>query len=209
MNIKTIFNTPKIIGVLGDVNEAKSNLLYYIITELKKEFNFNLFCYGLRLNVPGAKNIYSVVELENITDSIIIVDELSSLFDLENRKSKRLIENTLRLINHNNNILLLCGVPENFKKFISAKLNQIFFKKCTISDCINGSTTKNIINFYNGYEKGSEVLNIAKNKTLFYDGQHYHMIEVPYLKEYDTKKDNLSILERKQKEPILKKELKI
>jgi hypothetical protein len=208
MNIKTIFNKPKIIGLLGDVNEGKSSLLYYIISELKKEFNFNLFCYGLRLNVAGAKNIYSVVELENITDSIIIVDELSSLFDLENRKSKRLIENTLRLINHNNNILLLCGVPENFKKFISAKLNQIFFKKCTISDCINGSTTKNIINFYNGYEKGSEVLNIAKNKTLFYDGQHYHIIEVPYLKEYDTKKDNLSILERKQKEPI-KKDLKI
>ena len=35
-------------AVIGDVNSAKSNLLYHIIGELKKEGTFKLFTYGLR-----------------------------------------------------------------------------------------------------------------------------------------------------------------
>ena len=38
-----------------------------------------------------------------------------------------MIENTLRLINHNNNILLLCGLPKNFKKIIAGKIDEFTF----------------------------------------------------------------------------------
>jgi len=115
--LKTLFKDCRIIGMVGDVNTGKSMALYHILTELKKTYQFKLFSYGLRCNL-GEQKIYSVEELEAIRNSIVVCDEFFTLFDLENRKKRKLIENTLRLISHNNNILILTGLPENFKKFI-------------------------------------------------------------------------------------------
>jgi hypothetical protein len=208
MNIKQLLNKPKVVAVVSDVNQGKSMFLYYILEEAKKQHTFNLFYYGLRLDIEGveAQRIYSVAEMEQIRNSLIVIDELSSLFDLDNRKNKRQIENTLRLINHNNNILILCGVPENFKKFLCGKVDAIFYKKTTIADFINGTTLKQNLLSYKGYERGSEILNLEVNKALFYDGRHYEVIYVPYYQQYDSKKDNVEILQQKQNVVIHKKE---
>ena len=194
MNINKLFNKPKIVGIIADVNQGKSMLLYNLIEQAQKEHKFNLYCYGLRLNVVNATHIFSVAELESVQNSIIIVDELSSLFDLDNRKVKKMIENTLRLINHNNNILILCGTPENFKKFLSGKIEVMMFKRTTIADCIQGSVVKQRLTSYKGYELGSELLNLKIDEALMFDGEHYNVFNVPYLKKYDSKKDNNSIL---------------
>jgi hypothetical protein len=195
MNQK-LFDKPKVISIVADVNQGKSMLLYNLLNDLKG-FSFSLYTYGLRLKVDNATQIYSVAELETITNSVIVIDELSSLFDLDNRKIKAKIENTLRLINHNNNILILCGVPENFKKFISGKIDIFIYKKTTIADLINGCRVKNILMSYKGNEMGSEVLNLPINKALVYDGTHYSTFEVKYLPEFDTKADNKQILQEK------------
>lgn len=196
--IKKLFNKPKIISVCADVNQGKSMLLYHIMETLHKDSKFTLFTYGLRLKYANAQQIYSVSELEQIRDSIIVIDELSSLFDLDNRKVKKQIENTLRLLNHNNNILILCGTPENFKKFISAKIDYVIFKKTTIADFINGSRLKNILTAYKGNERGSELLNLRINEALLYDGLHYSLMEVPYYKKFDSKADNQTIVQPKR-----------
>lgn len=195
MKLKEIFDKPKIIGVCADVNTGKSMLLYHLLETISKDNRFKLFTYGLRLDFKGSQQIYSVQEMEGITDSLIIVDELSSLFDLDNRKTKKLIENSLRLINHNNNILVVCGTPENFKKFISAKIDMVFYKKTTFADFINGSRLKNILTAYKGNERGSELLNLRINETLFFDGDHYIKLNVPYYAQYDSKSDNCKILQ--------------
>ena len=194
--ITKLFNKPKVIGIIANVNEGKSMLLYHILETLSKEHCFKLYTYGLRIKVFDSQQVYSVQEMEDIKDSIIIVDELSSLFDLDNRKVRRQIENSLRLINHNNNILILCGVPENFKKFISGKLDIIIYKKTTFADLINGCRVKNVLMSYNGYQRGSELLNMPINEALLFDGKHYEVLKVPYYKKYDTKVDNVSILQK-------------
>lgn len=191
--LTTLFNKPKIISVVGDVNQGKSMLLYHLLEELGKGTTFKLYTYGLRLNYGNSQQIYSVAEMEDIRDSLIIVDELSSLFDLDNRKVKKQIENSLRLINHNNNILVVCGTPENFKKFISAKVDLVFFKKCTLSDFVNGSRLKNVVVSYKGNERGSEVLNLKVSEALLYDGKHFNKLNVPYYAKYDSKKENKQI----------------
>lgn len=200
MEIKKLLSKPAVYGVIADVNQGKSMLLYHLIEETLKIGTMSLYYYGLRIDVEPnrllkSQRIYTTAELENIRDSLIIVDELSSLFDLDNRKTRKNIENTLRLINHNNNILILCGTPENFKKFLSAKLNKVFFKKTSIQDAINGSTIKNMLMNYKGYERGSELLNLRIDQALFFDGKHYSMLEIPYYKQYDSKKDNVSIIQ--------------
>ena len=203
MKLNKLFDKPKIIGVCADVNQGKSMLLYDILDQLKG-FDFNLYSYGLR-NDLGEQKIYSVEELEVIENSIIIADEFFTLFDLEDRKKRKLIENTLRLINHNNNILVLCGLPENFKKFISAKLDLVFFKKCTIADFINGSRIKNFCMSYKGSELGSAVLNIKIDDVLCFDGKHYNKSKVNYHKKHDTKIKNVQILCKKRSKKCAKK----
>ena len=196
--IQTLFETPKIIGLVGDANEGKSNLIYYLIGELNKH-SVNIYAYGLRsYSHPNIKEVYSIQEIEQISNSVIIVDEMFSLFDLENRKVRVQIEKTIRLIFHNNNVLFLCGLGENFKKFISAKLHYILFKKVTFADLINGSKVKNVIYNYNGAEKGSSILNLKPEQAIFYDGLHYEKIIIPYLQKYDLKAKNVPILVQKK-----------
>jgi len=192
--MKKYFNKPRIISIVGDVNEAKSMLIYNIIKELRKDSKFNLVTFGLRKKIPYSSVIHSLEELEECENSIIFVDEYDTIFDLDNRKKKRQVEQTLRLINHKNNILVLVGLPENFKKFISNKLDVIMYKKCKLGDFINGSRIKNVCMSYKGYELGSSTLNIDKGKVLVFDGKHYKMVNIDYLKEYDTKLKNKPLL---------------
>lgn len=193
-DIIELFDKPKIICLVGNINEGKSNMLYYLIEELRKTKTFNLYTYGLRNEIKDTTKIYSVTELEQIRNSLIIIDEVMTLWDLDERKCKRTIENSLRLIHHNNNILVICAVPENIKKFISSKVNCIIYKKVTFEDFINGSSIKRNILNYKGAEAGSSVLNLSVNEALVYDGLHYTKINVPYLEVYDTKKDNENVL---------------
>jgi len=192
MKILDLFNKPCIIGVVANVNEGKSNLIYSIIKDLKGLGNENIYSFGLKKSL-GENKFYSVEELENIKDGVIFLDEMMTLFDLNNRKIVRQIESTIRLVNHNNNILVLCGLPENFKKFLASKVNYWLFKKVTFADFINGSIGKRIITNYQGMEKGTEILNLNVNEVLVYNS-HYFKLEVPYIKEMDTKKDNKQIV---------------
>ena len=194
MNTTELFKRPSIIGIVANVNEGKSNLIYYMLSELQRTGTFKLYTYGLRLHFKGSIEINSVEELEQIKNSVVIVDEFFNLFDLDNRKVKGQIENTLRLIHHNNNILVLAGVGENFKKFISSKLNIIIYKKVTFADLINGSAVKNKIMNCQRQEKGATLLNLEVNEAIIFDGLHYYKINVPYLAQFDTKKNNQVIV---------------
>jgi len=196
--ITKLFKEPKVIGIIGNANTGKSNLIYSILNELSKSYSFNVYTYGLRCRYQNTIDFHSIAELEQIKNSLVIIDEMSTLFDLDNRKEKRNIENTLRLIFHNNNILILVGCGENFKKFISAKLDVMIFKKVTFADMINGSSAKYVMMGYNGDEKGSKVLNLNEEEAILYDGLHYQKIEIPYMKGFDTKAKNVPIFVSKK-----------
>ena len=76
---------------------------------------------------------------------------MSSIFDLEDRKKRKLIERTFRLIFHNNNVLVLVGLPENYKKFISSKLGVIIYFKSTIADfTIDGNASNSVTSIDSG-----------------------------------------------------------
>ena len=191
--MKEYFDKPKIIGICADVNQGKSNLIYHMISELQKQGEFSLYTFGLKNQIQNATEFFSIDELEQIENSIIIIDETFNLFDLEDRKQKQLIETTLRLINHNNNILVVCALPENWKKFLGSKLDVLFFKKIKLHDLINGSRVKQIVTSYKGVEKGNSTMSLKIDETLVYDGKSYHKMKVPYYAKYDTKRKNVEI----------------
>ena len=190
-----IFDKPKLIGIISDINQGKSNLIYHMIETLRKKHDFNLVTYGLKYK--QGQEIFSLEELEQIKNSIIILDETFNLFDLDNRGKKRQIEQTLRLIHHNNNLLILSILPENCKKFLASKFTMLIFKKSTIADFINGSMVKRVINQYCGAERGNTVLDIPLDKALIFDGNGYNMIDVDYYEKFDSKKNNAPLLRQK------------
>lgn len=190
------FKKPEVIGIIAEVNEGKSNLIYDLIKKLQKNYSFNLITFGLKFEVENVKVINSLEQIEEVRDSLIFLDEFHTLFDLNNRKKRRQIEKTLRLICHNNNILVLVGVPENFKKFISSKITTCFYKKVRINSLINGSSIKNHLVSYEGHGMGNKILNLTKGEVLVFDGD-YKIFNVPYLKEFDSKLKNKDIFVQK------------
>lgn len=190
---------PKVVGIVADPHQGKSNLIYYAIDELQRRYRAEIWTYALRAELHGTQKVSSVEKLETLRNSVIFIDEFYSLFEMDNRKKTPLIEKTLRRIFWSNNMLVLCGLPQNFNKFISGKLSHVIFKQCTLVDFINGSRVKNIAYSYREDELGSAMLAIPKNKALIFDTGTltYSMVHIPYLKEKDLKLKNPPILERK------------
>jgi hypothetical protein len=189
----------RVIGICADPNAGKSNLIYDTIQKLQERYDAKIYTYGLRAYVPGTQVIYSVEELEKIHNSIIFIDEFYSLFELTNRKKTEQVEKSLRLIYHKNNIMVLCGLPHNFNKFISGMLNAIVFKACTLVDFINRSYVQRVaFSYKNDAIMGQSTMSIPKDEAVIFDGEHYTLIDVPYVEFGDTKRNNPSILIEKQ-----------
>ena len=196
MNIKEIFDGVKVISIIANQNSGKTNMIYHLIDELTKlERKPNIYEYGLRIDLDNVEKVQSLIKLETIRDSVIFIDEFVDLFRLDDRRNKLLVETTIRKIYHNNNILILIGLPENYNKFICGKTHLFGFKAVTIADLINGSKAKEIVMGYCGNERGNYVLDLPKNQILFTDGIDYEKVEIPYMQDYDSKKDNKTIVE--------------
>jgi len=198
MKITEFYNRPKTIAIVADVNFGKSTMISYTMEQLRTCGQpFNLVSYGLPREIEfGQKRIWSLSELESTKNSVIFVDEFANLIDLEDRKKVKMVETTLRLVNHptHNNIIVFSGLPVNFKKFIAAKMETWMFGKCTIDDFINGSTGKKIIQMYSGAEKGSAILSVEQGEMLIFDqGNYYPRVPFSYKEKYDVKKDNTPI----------------
>ena len=189
----------RVVGIIADPNAGKSNMIYHTIQSLQERYNANIYTYGLRAYVPGTTTIYSVEELEKISNSIVFIDEFYSLFELTNRKKQEQVEKSLRLIYHKNNIMVLCGLPHNFNKFISGMLNAIIFKQCTLVDFINRSYAQRVaFSYKNDAIMGQSTMSIPKDEAVVFDGLHYTLIDVPYMEHGDTKKNNPPILVERQ-----------
>ena len=197
MNTERILNND--LGILmSRSDEGKTHTLCGLITEYKKQFNGNVTTFGFRdelIDLLNVKSFSSLIELEEIRNSIIIVDEVGSLFDLENRTKRHLIESTLRLVNHRGNKILLSGLPSDFKKFLCAKAKVFIFKTLMISDLINGSLAKEILLQYRGPGLGTYTLLFDKGTMLCYDGTFWKE-NCSYNEKYDTKKNNENLFKK-------------
>jgi len=181
-------------------SEGKTMALVNFILSLQDKYDTPIWCFGLKQELVSKlkiKPFQSLIELEKIRDSFIIIDEVGLLFELDNRKNKKQVDLTLRMVNHNNNKILLSGLPSDFKKYICAKAKYYLFKGLKISDLINGSEAKEVVNQYRNELKGTFMLNVPIDKMLCYDG-NYWIEHIDYLKQYDTKRDNSDLFQLKK-----------
>ena len=186
--------------VLGGSNSGKTMLLCNLITDYRKNFTGDVHCFGFRPTLAKdlkVKTFSSLLELEQLKNSIIVIDELNRLFDLNNRKKHSQVETILRMVNHNGNKLVLCGLPTDFKKFLCAKASCIIYKKLNFYDLINGSMAKLILEQYAEAENGVFCFGCAINEALCWVQEGFWKETVQYKKEWDTKYHNPSLFVEK------------
>lgn len=194
--VPRLFDAPKVIGICADVGQGKSNMIYALLDSLQKDYKFtrqNLYTYALPMSV-GQQMIFSVEELELIENSVVILDEFYLFLNMDDRKRVKQLAEMLQRIKHANNVLVMCGLPHNFNKFISSQLELKIYKQTTIKNLINGSPMKDVITAYNGPEKGSTILRLPQNQALVYGllgegtgNAHYTITTIPYMKQFDVK----------------------
>jgi len=200
-DIKPLLKSPSIISIVGDTDSGKSNLVYHMIEETRRRTSgTRIYTYGLRSDIAGVIEITSLEELELLERAVVFLDEFWFLFRMDDRKKDNIdkIRRTLQLIKHRKNVIFLIGLPDNFNKYLSSFVNICIFKKCTISNMINGSPMKRNVLKSERPELGSEFLSVLPEHALVYDPRKipfWKMYDVPYLKKHDTKAE---------KEPFIK-----
>ena len=201
MNIDRILNNDITI-LMSEINQGKSMCLINIVIEYMTHYLGDVYVYGLMpevlIQMDTVRPFSSVLELEHLQNGIIIIDELNSLFNLNNRKEHRMIEKTLRMTAHHNNKIVMAGVPDNFRKFLSSLATGFMFKSLNLGSLINGSHGKRILEQYRLPEMGAFTLSIPKNKVLCYseeivDGSKFWMDDVVYFEQFDTKLKNSNL----------------
>jgi hypothetical protein len=185
---------------LARTNEGKTMTLCHLISLYKKYYSGDVVAFGMDGELTkklGVRAIYSLIELEQVKSSIVILDELGILFDLTDRKKRGMIDTFFRKLDHNGNKCIGTGLPSDFKKFLCAKAKCFIFKGLNVNDLINGSLAKSILTQYKGAELGVFSFDIAKDKSLCYDGNFFEL-DFPYNPEWDTKSKNVDLFVQKK-----------
>lgn len=191
----------RVIGVVADKNQGKSNLLYNIISTIQQDapqtkiVGFRLFC-----KIPGVLYLNTLTELAKIRDSYIVIDELKTIVDTDNRKDTNTFLEILQTLYHSNNTVVISGLAHNFNGKISGELEAIIFKQTTLISIIKRSNLDYILRPLRHEGRASKneyTLTMPVEGALIYHPnmkKSWHYIEIPYIEETDTKKDNEPVI---------------
>lgn len=190
----------RVIGIVADPNEGKSNVVKHLIKVFqKKAKNTRISAFALPW-MAGVHSVHRIDDLEKINDSVVIIDEFASLVDMGNARQRKKLFDTIRVINHPyaNNILILMGMARDFNGKLAGMVQAYIIKSLTIADAVQRSTLYNFVTTYNGgfrVRKGSSIIEMPKDVALVHVvGGNTDEVEIPYVKEYDTKLSNKPVV---------------
>lgn len=191
----------RVIGVVADKNQGKSNLLYNVIEIIRNLApETQLVTFRMLINIPGVLSLNTLTELSKIRNSYIIIDELKTIVDTDNRRETKIFLEILQTLYHANNTIIVCGLAHNFNGKISGELEAIIFKQTTLISIIKRSNLDYILRSlrHEGQASKNEyTLTMPVEGALIYHPhmkKNWHYIDVPYLEKYDTKKDNEPVI---------------
>lgn len=193
----------RVIGVVADKNQGKSNLLYHMIDIIRRDApDTKVTGFRLSVKISGVLMLNSLAELSRVSNSFIIIDELKTLVDLDNRTEVKTLMTILQTLYHphRNNTVILCGLAHNFNGKISGELEAVIFKQTTLISIIKRSNLDYILRSLQSEGAASRneyTLVMPKEGALVYHprmAKNWHYIEIPYLPQYDVKADNEPVI---------------
>ena len=195
----------RVIGVVGDKNTGKSGLLYSMIRIIKKLAPMTqIVAFRLNKKIDGVLHLNTLLELSKIRDSFIIMDELKTIVDTDNRKETQTFLEILQTLYHSNNTIVVSGLAHNYNGKISGELEAIVFTQTTLISVIKRSNLDYILRplRHEGQASKNEyALTMPIGGALIYHphmAKSWHYITIPYVAEDDTKKDNQPVIKWKE-----------
>jgi hypothetical protein len=194
----------RVIGVIADKNQGKSNLLYHMIDIIQKNApQTQIVGFRLSITPPGVLSLNTLVELSMVHDSVIIIDELKTLVDTDNRTEMRKLMTILQTLYHpyRNNRVILCGLAHNFNGKLSGELEAIIFKQTTLISVVQRSRLDYVLRQFTA--EGEAVKNeftlvMPRDGALIYHpglDKQWHYVKVPYMRDYDVKASNKPVIQ--------------
>lgn len=186
----------RVFGLVGGKHSGKTTALLQLIEE-SKQFETDKYCYfyhqEYKDKVKGVEFINTLNDLEQIKDAFIFIDEFSELFQINDRHATEMIKSVIAQIEHNNCILVMCGLPEYYNKLLSGFVGDNWLlKSLNYDELVNGSGLKKYIKYLSGDFVGGTRLNIDITKLLVNGVFH----EVDYNKSKDKKAGRVNLFKK-------------
>ena len=99
------------VAILGDRHTGKTNLAFSLIKGYEGKKQIVMYAYPKDL---GYKQIYSLEELAQLTDSIVFMDELQKHIKFYNKRTNDDFLDLLAVLAHNNNVLIFTTPMSQF-----------------------------------------------------------------------------------------------
>lgn len=216
MKIEELFRNKRIVGLVGEKDEGKTNNLMALLKDFREHNKKTDICvFGLNEKTIGwlkkfkrVFEISSIKQLSNKKNCLIILDEFQRL-KINDRRHKELLDNLINFIYHNNNWLILTTPnPREFNSTICGKIEGWCIKSLRLSNLVNGSQLKGIVIGYNGRFKTIDDISIGKDKLLIINDEYEKILKLEYIKEVDDKIDNINIFEIKNCQGIVREKVR-
>jgi len=142
--VTSLLDSCHTIAMLGDRNQGKTNLLFYLAKNYKGSKKIVLFGYPKEM---GYKRVFRLSELGTITDSIIVMDELERFIPIYNNSTNQTFLDVLCMMAHQNNTLIFStpltqAITKATDNFIDA---YIYVKIRDLGSLKNGSKAKRLL----------------------------------------------------------------
>ena len=200
MKLKEIFKGVRIVALAGDKNTGKTNNLVSLIVECrKKNPDVPIYVYGMPVGVINYLKKYGVEEISSLShlvskkNCILIIDEFQKL-KLNDRRYKDELNEFVDFVYHDNVYAILSSPNiREFNTVIGGIFEKWLLKSVRKDNCINGSQIKKVIEDYKGKYKSLSSISVPVNELLVINDEKEVIIKCRYIKEADTKTDNVDL----------------
>ena len=199
-------STIRVIGLVGDKNTGKSGVLYNICDIVKRKApETKIVGFRMQIAFPGMVMLTDMTELAGVRNSLVCLDELKTFVDTDNRTEFNDFMSILQTLYHphRNNVIVMSGLAHNFNGKLSGELDVIILKQTTMISIVKRSVLDNILKGFKqqgSITKDKYMLSMLKNEALIYHPRmekRWHNVTVPYLRQFDVKRDNEPVIKWK------------
>src|SRR3990167_8325229 len=196
MSFKEIFKDCRIAALVGNKNCGKTNNLFFLLQELRKENkDLRIYAYGIPSELKPLLIELDILEISSLQQMIkkrgclFIIEEMQRL-KLNDRRYKDALGEFVDFIYHNNNYCLLSSPSiREFNSIIGGIVEKWLLKSIDLDDCINGSQLKKVVEDYKGNFKSLGSIDLPQSDILLINNDKEVLIRCEYVEAADTKKN--------------------
>jgi hypothetical protein len=200
IKLKEIFGDKRIVALVGEKNQGKTNNLTYLIKQYRESRkDIPIFIYGFPSDIVHYLKKYNVQEISSMKhlvqkrDCILILDQVERL-KLNDRRYKEELDLFVDFVYHSNVYVILCSPNvREFNSILGGVIERWLLKTVREDSCVNGSQLKVIIDEYKGKYKSLGAIEVPKNEMLLINNEQEIIVSCDYVKEADTKEINKNL----------------